>query len=272
MRAWVGFFWVCVRRAWRGSFSLANAQASLPGLVIILMLTHLLGIKIDFASGLPGDALKVLACFGAVWVLIFFAKLIHAPYGILQEKNAALRDAVARRDETIAGLQGQSTAGLRANIKRDAIKVLVGQGPDFEAVETFPNGVSTRFISIGVRNVGDGYLSECALRIVDASPAREGFKPFSAFSGVTLLPGEPKYARVFRFHEAGELNQPPHNAIMLCEPWTGGFFRRDINIPSFGRDGATIISLKATARGSAPAEAHCRVWIDQDRRLRVEVV
>lgn len=132
--------------------------------------------------------------------------------------------------------------------------------------------MSSRFISIGVQNNGDGYLSECTLWIVDASPAREGFKPFSAFSDATLLPGQTKYARVFRFHEAGELSRPPHNAIILCEPWKGGFFRRDNSIPPLGRDEATIISLKAIARESASTEAHCRVWIDQDRKLRVEAV
>jgi hypothetical protein len=87
-----------------------------------------------------------------------------------------------------------------------------------------------------------------------------------------LLPGQAKYARVFRFHEAGDLNRPPHNAIMLCEPRKGGFFRCHNIIPPLGRDEATTVSLKATARESAPVEAHCRVWIAPERKLRVEAV
>jgi hypothetical protein len=70
------YLWECIKFAWRGSISLANAWAPVLGAAAIWLALWLLGFEMIVPDRLPGLIVVVCSCIGAAWLILFFARLI----------------------------------------------------------------------------------------------------------------------------------------------------------------------------------------------------
>lgn len=282
MHALVGYFRFigrCLGYALSRSLWAANAWAGFIGATVFSLIKMAFGHVVEFQQTTEAELLKFVVYFGITFVIFFFLNgLFLAPHQIWKKDTDKLqqtideKDAViAEKDAAIAGLTVRPSEAPKVNAKLRALSILIGQGPDFECIRAFSSGVRRRTVFVGVRNTGDGYLTDCRLLIESVSPTRPGFHSFAAFAGPTLLPGQTKYAPVFRFDEEGPRDYPLRDEIVLCERSMGGFLPGSNSLPATIGE-ATIVTLKATARECGPFAMHVRVWVDTNRKLKVESV
>src|SRR5437879_4020262 len=77
--------------AWRGSFSRAGAWAPLAGVPLVWFLLWWFGrTDVILPTTLLGALEFSLACAGTVWLLVFFGRLIYAPYHFLRQARSQL--------------------------------------------------------------------------------------------------------------------------------------------------------------------------------------
>jgi hypothetical protein len=125
------YLWECVKFAWSGSISLANAWAPLLGAAAIWLFLWLLGFEMIVPDRLPGLIVVGLSCLVAAWLIFFFAKLLFvAPYTLLLETQKQLGEA-RLLNNTAAILQPpqEQLLTLLANYQRRfaAHKLVVGR-------------------------------------------------------------------------------------------------------------------------------------------------
>jgi hypothetical protein len=88
----------CIRWAWKGSVSVANAWGPIVGAVALAGLFRLTGMWMTIPTGWPGIAETAAMCVGAAWTLIFLGRLAVAPFEIaLEQRRRAVPDEVQTR-------------------------------------------------------------------------------------------------------------------------------------------------------------------------------
>lgn len=128
------FYWMCLREAWRGSFSLANAWAGLWGPFLVWSGAWLRGQTLTLPDKLDGYALLfVLAFLGSTWVAIFVVGLFLAPARI----NRGLRSEIER----LSGLtETSSKSNHPPTVENIADAQLVRSGDEMALVVTPKRG------------------------------------------------------------------------------------------------------------------------------------
>jgi len=79
-----------IKFAAKGSISRANAWAPVAGALILWGGTYMMGYEVAVPSTWPQGIAMFLACLGAAWVVIFFGRLLYAPYHLLKAARASL--------------------------------------------------------------------------------------------------------------------------------------------------------------------------------------
>jgi hypothetical protein len=131
-----------------------------------------------------------------------------------------------------------------------------------------------RIIHVAVHNAGDGFLSDCKLSVKDCSPpVTDGRLPAALIHNVTLMQGEYRFVPVVGFVEkVGGSSHSHSDNIIISVPVSGSFFFGGWTMiggmPS--RNDAAILTLEATALECRACTMHYRVWVDNNRRLRME--
>src|SRR5262249_43990399 len=77
----------------RGSLSRAGAWASLPGGLFLWAILYMTGWEMVIPDRLPGAAAVFLLCASTVWLVIFIARLLYAPYHFLKHARNELQQA-----------------------------------------------------------------------------------------------------------------------------------------------------------------------------------
>lgn len=90
MRMFVRHLWLCIRYAWRGSLSKANALATF-GLGVVAAAAGMTGHSIAFSSDVRGAFVQGLAALGVAWFVIFLWRLVLAPSRLYVEAQARTR-------------------------------------------------------------------------------------------------------------------------------------------------------------------------------------
>jgi hypothetical protein len=130
------YLWECIKVAWRGSISLANAWAPLLGAAAIWLVLWLLGFEMIVPDRLPGLMVVVaIFCIGAAWLILFFCRLLFlAPYVLHREAQAAA--TIDKRADIRKRLHQFYIAGeafLEANLPKNISE------EDFKAYEAAAN-------------------------------------------------------------------------------------------------------------------------------------
>jgi hypothetical protein len=151
----VRYYWQVLRVAFSHSLSAAQRAAQsciffavVAAGVFPAFIAPRIGMTIDPGWSQWTAELTGWKVAAAVLGTIVLIRLICAPYWLYAEMRSQRDDAQSRLDEA------RAKTGIKANTKSRAPSISIGHGPDFEVVETFPSGVSSRFISIGIRTTG----------------------------------------------------------------------------------------------------------------------
>jgi hypothetical protein len=163
-----------------------------------------------------------------------------------------------------------------ANSAANALQIIFENSDKFEVVDNFPQtSVVRRLMRVCVRNDGNGFLSDCKLSITGASPPpKTGHLPSALAWDFQLMPGAYKFVNVLGYAERpGSHPHPQQDDIIVAIPRTAGFFAEASNffLSSASKQTPTIITLEASALECRPYKAHFKVWIDDGRRLRMEL-
>lgn len=166
------------------------------------------------------------------------------------------------------------TEAAPANTRVHALAIEFGEGQPFEEVPDLASGKRMRTVRVAVRNVGNGRLVGCTLRITRIAPFPAGFEPPLRLNGrFPLGSGEREFMDVAEYVESdpsGFDNWP----IQLCrEPVTGAYLSGPWGSLEVRQDRREYeITLVASAPDSKDARADARLWIDDRRRLRLEKI
>jgi TIR domain-containing protein len=136
------------------------------------------------------------------------------------------------------------------------LAIIVGQ--DGPYVETASHALYNvrKTVSIGVKNIGDTYLTNCKVHL--AAPYPETGKPerWLLDGPFSLNQGEERYIAVAAYNEP----VPPHpqsaEMIRLSAPPSGTFWRPP-EMPASGG----VLTIHAASAESRPCEVICKLWV-----------
>jgi hypothetical protein len=147
----------------------------------------------------------------------------------------------------------------------NALKIVTGQGGNYEKVETYSNSIS-RTLLVGVSNTDVRcFISNCEIHL--EIPEDGGKKRYLLEKGFTLSPGKEKLVPVV-YHF--EYTKPPENTvhrIIFSVPIVGGYY--GVAQPWLPI-GTHFLVLRVTATETKPSEITCKIWVDEQGRLRLE--
>lgn len=141
MRSVAAFYWLCVKEAWRGSFSLANAWSGLWGPLLLWAIAASRGYTVTLPDKLDLAALTLVFAFlGATWVALFLVRLLIAPAALfLAEKTAA--DALRQEIAT------KHAPAFIIKIEQSVMGMVEG-------------GTSTCVLGVSIRNIGTPSIAD----------------------------------------------------------------------------------------------------------------
>jgi hypothetical protein len=88
MRRAFRFYWECLKEAFRGSFSLANAWSGLWGPILVWLSLKWRGYTMTLPEHLDAYALLVLLAFlGSTWVGLIIVRFLNAPVKLSERKQ-----------------------------------------------------------------------------------------------------------------------------------------------------------------------------------------
>jgi hypothetical protein len=147
----------------------------------------------------------------------------------------------------------------------DALKIVIGRGGNYERVETFPNSVS-RTLFVGVKNTdAKSFISNCELHL--EIPEDSGKKWHLLEKGFTLNSGEEKFVPVAYHYEYTKPSENTVHRIIFSVPITGGYY--GVTQPWLPI-GTHFLVLRATATETKRWEITCKIWVDEQGKLRLE--
>jgi len=133
------YLWECIKFAWRGSISLANALAPLLGAAAIWLVLWLLGFEMIVPDRIPGLIFVAIFCIGAAWLILFFIRLLFlAPYALHRQ---------AQKNTIEAQAIHKTLKRMIAYGRLDLIVPWNGKAPQFHGY------------NIGVQNVSDDTIT-----------------------------------------------------------------------------------------------------------------
>jgi hypothetical protein len=153
--------------------------------------------------------------------------------------------------------------GRRADL--DALKIVIGRGGNYESTKTHPNSVS-RTLSVGVKNTDrKSFISNCELHL--EIPEDRGKEWYLLEKGFTLNPGEEKFVPVAYHYEYTKPSESTVHRIIFSVPIAGAYYGV---APPWLPIGTHFLVLRATATETKPSEITCKIWVDEQGKLRLE--
>jgi hypothetical protein len=197
-------------------------------------------------------------CVLVVGVIIYLlVEYIH------RAKVGALEATVKLKDAAITDYQQRFADAGGANVvsagRSGALTLEFGTGDEFRPVEHSQSGTITRTLRVLVKNTGDGYLTDCCVRIEQISPPLSQPK-FLLKEGFDLMGGGRRFADFVYFHEKfpdGSSGQLIGIAIPPIPGWSSviGFYHWKPH----------ILTLKASSPDCRDCEASLEVVVKDGR-------
>lgn len=215
---------------------------------------------VDWLVKKPAWLPSLLAIFLVVAIVV---SRLHTDRQVLAEVRAA--------NETVRNLSpaGVHSAASEHNTDANALNILFSE--DAKYIEDSSGGLRTRIINIGIRNVGNGWLTNCAVEVVSIVPEPEIESRIKTIQGgFDLLKGMERSIPIAQFNVV-ESDAPAFTTarfvnvgIFFSVPggWNGG----DWTELSPSRN--YTVRLKATASGSLPCVKDLRIWVEPGRVLK----
>jgi hypothetical protein len=191
----IAFFALCARRAWAGSWALANNLAATVGGFLMVVLAWKLGLTMEAPTSVEGAIAFTLAgTAGAillVWTLIFVVRFVLSPAQLYRKSEIQLRLvseelAALKAASPLEILYDPNDAEKRFVLYENAMVVSINAVHQMED----PHAISYVF---GVRNnksdqtIRDMHVVISGDDIVRLLPLSRGFQPRDLHPGVTEL-------------------------------------------------------------------------------------
>jgi hypothetical protein len=112
MRKALCFYWLCVRRAWSGSFERANALATLLGGTVIWIVAWFFGYEAKVPESLGPNIFFGVLCFVAAWLVLFIVRLLGTPSALYWDAHDLAKRLTARLAPNISVYLNARTGGV----------------------------------------------------------------------------------------------------------------------------------------------------------------
>ena len=164
------------------------------------------------------------------------------------------------------------------NTRHDAIQILLGNDLPFQCLQVFPVGTKRRVIRIGLRNVGNGHISNCALHIKGIWKCWQQSQETSALleKGFGLMPDEIRYVDVAAYDESYPDGSSSGQHITVPIPLVGGYSKGltvsvEKNLQKSERHRVTF---EVTCTDASSSLLECSLWVDfrSGARLCLEAI
>jgi hypothetical protein len=177
--------------------------------------------------------------------------------------------------ETLAEVnEALPAVGVGPNTQSEAIRIIFKRSPEYLPETTYPTGMIRRSIKIDIKNVGNGWLSDCLLEVVSIAPIptiinqpyAKALQPACVLNfGMNRLFTLAEFNRV-----EGDEGQKVYNSgptIFYSMPGTFGGGAFAILSP----DNRYLVRLRASAAQCKPHEIDLSVWVDEGRILQADL-
>jgi hypothetical protein len=159
-----------------------------------------------------------------------------------------------------------NTADTKPSKDKSEIALVFGREGPYVETSSF-NSVNVRkTVCVGVKNVGETYLSNCKLMFEARRPDNEVSERWLRDGPFSLNAGEERYLSVSAYNEPISEQTAPENWIMLSAPPSGNFWRP----PMISAAGGAV-TLTATSAESRECRVICKFWAKGGRFYWEEV-
>ena len=260
----------CFRFAWNGSFSAANSWGTLLGAVVIWLVVRFYRIKdLTIPGGSSGLLFSALICLIAAWLVIFISKLLYSPLYLITQRDRIIN---VNKNE-IEDLRRQSGDTFsNPNTIYNAIEISFYPVEPFTRLTKFSAGNARFELYVKIKNIGDGFLSECLVSVSDISPMPQGYNHGILRLVGTLAKGEHSYVLIAGFNEIPTQPTGPFNDLITFAFATGGFFAGWVTIKAPSNDNAVLITIEAKALECGSQQKKFRMWVTDNRRILMEAI
>ena len=229
--------------AFQGSFSAASNLASLALGVLLLTVSEMTGMDVQFANGPGGVLLQATASLGIAWLVVVTCRLVWAPFRIfanLYNENKSLRKSAESLVNT-------------PNTKAEALVVNYEDSANYNVFSADANGARTRWLSIKITNQGDGFLTDCTIYIASVSPSPPDWNRRIISPASALMVGQHKFATVVFYAESKLPGPDIGDVVVLCESPSMVLKTRQTNhIPAPNSEMPAILTIEAGSAGMPP--------------------
>jgi len=280
------FWWLCVKRAFRGSVAFANSWQGLVGVPAIAGLAGLakyLGILPDKPGLNTGNAIADavlaalaagLAAFIITWLVGFSVRLFSAPAALYDEEKARAdglqAEAEARAYPHREGafqraareaLDQKSRIAFGLEIDPHALQLSVGNEPPFSRARVRGLHGRERTLYLKAENTDRRHaISGCRVYLMEVEPSEHSGGPWLLKSEFALAAGDHLLVPLVSFGEPwGSVSGDSFMTVLTPEP-----------APKPSASGEHTLTLRATSLTTTRHEIKCRLWVDAEGRLRIE--
>ncbi len=260
----------CFRFAWSGSFSAANSWGTLLGASILWVVVRFHGIKdLVIPGGSSGLLFSALICLLAAWFAIFILKLLYSPIYIIKK----LDNEILTNNLEIENLRRQNKEAINTpNTEYNAIEISFESIEPFTRLTRFSEGNARFELYVKVKNIGNGFISECLVSISDIRPVPEGYKHGILRLVGTLSKGEHAFVLIAGFNEIPTHPTGPFNDLISFAFATGGLFAGWVTIKAPLEDDAALITIEAKALECGTKHEKFKMWVTENRRILMKAV
>lgn len=181
--------------------------------------------------------------------------------GLFAGQGAAIADTAAEQ------------AAVRPNSLAEAIRIeFQTSDPKCLRRTVFPAGNARFEVYVKIENRGDGFLTECDVRIVKIVPETEGSHTILPPSPFRLGRGEHQYLYVAGFNEEDQhTGQAVFNTLVAFAPCAPPY-NSQATLPPPSLDAPAFITMEAKALECGRHSKQFKLWVGENRRLQMESV
>lgn len=218
-------------------------------------------------AGRAADPIIILVAFGLAaiyWIAV---------WGVPRHRIHEHAQRLDRLESVTANLPSTKTdgAGVGKNTISEAIRIVFRREPEFLPERRLADGTVRRAVEVKLRNVGNGWLSDCLVEVTSISPEPPQVALYALEPGRTLNFDMEKNYEIVAFNRVkSSIEQPIYNTgptIFYSMPgaWGGGCYVILLDNTKY------LIRLKASAAESKPHEVDMYIWVDEGRALQAEM-
>ena len=258
----IRFLHLWLRTAVQGSLSLASTIGSVVLAASIYLAAAVTGFSIQFANTPLGRLLEIAAAFGISWVVVIAYRLVWALFALGTRQLREINSLKAQVSEKVS----------KPNTLADAIQISYEEREPYRSTSLLPDGVRRFEFSVQVTNVGNGFLTECAVWVKSISIAPNAWEARLIHPATSLRQGEYKFVRIVFFDEGRQLGKWEVDAVMLSKEYTARAIGSNRHVLPIGVDELpVVVTIEVMARECRAAQAHFRIYAEQGpRRIRME--